>query len=69
MPDYPRLCYVSFFMLSEIVIFFCFRQRPDTMRTIITFITTEKPGDSNSDIAIANANRLTLMLEEDQLKG
>jgi hypothetical protein len=39
------------------------------MRTIITFITTEKPGDSNSDIAIANANRLTLMLEEDQLKG
>jgi hypothetical protein len=48
-----------------------YRQRPDTMRTIITFIAIEKPGDSclTSDIAVTNANRLTLMLEEEQLNG
>jgi hypothetical protein len=41
------------------------------MRTIITFITTEKPGGfkPSDTAAIANANRLTLMMEEEQLKG
>uniref|UniRef100_A0A914MDF1 Cullin family profile domain-containing protein n=1 Tax=Meloidogyne incognita TaxID=6306 RepID=A0A914MDF1_MELIC len=47
------------------------KQRPDTMRTIITFIAIEKPGDNclTSDIAVTNASRLTLMLEEEQLNG
>jgi len=41
------------------------------MRTIITFIAIEKPGDNclTSDIAVTNASRLTLMLEEEQLNG
>uniref|UniRef100_A0A915D121 Anaphase-promoting complex subunit 2 TPR repeats domain-containing protein n=1 Tax=Ditylenchus dipsaci TaxID=166011 RepID=A0A915D121_9BILA len=39
------------------------KKRPDTMRTIITFITQEKPGDIHTN----NSNRLTLMLDEEQL--
>ena len=70
--EYLSQCDPSFVLVHRIcrIIKDYVKQRPDTMRTIITFITTEKPGDCQSaDIAIANANRLTLMLEEEQLKG
>lgn len=48
------------------------RSRPDTMRTIINFITTEKPGDSGHTTTLmmdeehfANANDEYVIMEED----
>ncbi|KAL3117270.1 hypothetical protein niasHT_007673 [Heterodera trifolii] len=66
--EYLAQCDRSFVLVHRIcrIIRDYVKQRPDTMRTIITFITTEKPGDDQSS-QIANANRLTLMLDEDQL--
>uniref|UniRef100_A0A183CBJ9 CULLIN_2 domain-containing protein n=1 Tax=Globodera pallida TaxID=36090 RepID=A0A183CBJ9_GLOPA len=69
--EYLSQCDPSFVLVHRIcrIIRDYVKQRPDTMRTIITFITTEKPGDNqSSEMAIANANRLTLMLDEDQLQ-
>lgn len=53
-------------MLSKFFLSFkrFFRQRSDTMRTIITFITKECFQDTQN---LTNSNRLMLILDEDQL--